>query len=41
MFDQLRPGGYLVIGTHERVPDHDLGLEPLTGSPQIFRRAAA
>jgi chemotaxis protein methyltransferase CheR len=35
---QLLPGAHLVIGTHERIPDHDFDLTPLNGAPQIFRK---
>lgn len=39
ILSQLLPGAYLVIGTHERIPDHDFDLAPLNGAPQIFRKA--
>jgi chemotaxis protein methyltransferase CheR len=35
---QLLPGAYLVIGTHERIPDRDFNLAPLSDSPQIFQK---
>ena len=35
---QLLPGAYLVIGTHERIPDRDFGLTPLSDLPQIFQK---
>jgi chemotaxis protein methyltransferase CheR len=35
---QLSPGACLVIGTHERIPDGDFGLAPLSGAPQIFQK---
>jgi len=35
---RLCPGAYLVIGTHERIPDRDFGLTPLSGAPQIFQK---
>lgn len=38
---RLRPGGYLAIGTHERLPDGGAGLSPVAGAPQIFRKSAA
>lgn len=37
MLEQLLPGGYLVIGTHERLPGAVPTLTPLKGAPQIFR----
>jgi len=36
---QLLPGAYLVIGTHEQIPDREFGLTPLGDSPQIFQKA--
>ncbi len=36
---QLAPGAYLVIGTHERLPDRNFDLTPVSGSPQIFQRS--
>jgi chemotaxis protein methyltransferase CheR len=38
IFRQLLPGAYLAIGAHERMPDRDVGLTPLSGSPQIFQK---
>jgi chemotaxis protein methyltransferase CheR len=38
---QLRPGGYLTIGTHERLLDGGAGLSPVVRAPQIFRKSAA
>jgi chemotaxis protein methyltransferase CheR len=35
---QLLPGAYLVIGTHERMPDRDFSLTPLGDSPQVFQK---
>ena len=35
---QLLPGAYFVIGTHERIPDRDSNLTPLSDSPQIFQK---
>ena len=35
--DQLLPGGYLAIGTHERLPE-GATLIPLPGAPQIFKK---
>jgi chemotaxis protein methyltransferase CheR len=35
---QLSPDAYLMIGTHERIPDGDFGLMPLSGAPQIFQK---
>jgi chemotaxis protein methyltransferase CheR len=39
ILSQLLPGAYLVIGAHELLPDRDLGLAPLSDSPQIFQMA--
>jgi chemotaxis protein methyltransferase CheR len=39
MLEQLLPGGYLVIGTHERLPGAVPTLTPLKGAPHIFRSA--
>ena len=36
----LVPGGVLVVGGHESVPDGDLGLHPLPESPHIYARAS-
>jgi chemotaxis protein methyltransferase CheR len=38
---RLSPDGYLVIGTHERLPDDGTRLLPLAGAPQIFARRPA
>jgi chemotaxis protein methyltransferase CheR len=38
MMDRLAPHGYLVIGTHERLPSVEPTLRPLCGAPQIFER---
>ena len=35
---RLRPGGYLVVGAHERLPDDAAGLVPLDGSVPIHRK---
>jgi chemotaxis protein methyltransferase CheR len=35
MLGRLRPHGFLVIGTHEHLPDDPAGLDPV--APQIFR----
>jgi chemotaxis protein methyltransferase CheR len=35
---RLFPDAYLVIGTHERIPDGDFGLTPLSGAPQFFQK---
>ena len=40
MLAQLLPSGYLVIGTHERLPGRDAPLAPLAAAPQIFQRRA-
>ena len=37
---RLRPGGYLVVGAHERLPDDAAGLVPLDGSVPIYRKIA-
>jgi len=40
--ERLLPNGYLVIGTHERLPgDAATPPSPLTGGPQIFQKTAA
>ena len=36
---RLRPGGYLVIGRHERLPEGASGLSALDGHRDIFRKA--
>ena len=38
--DRLLPGGYLMIGTHERLPGNNSTLMPLAGSSQIFKKCA-
>ena len=38
---RLSPDGYLVIGTHERLPDGGTKLLPLAAAPQIFARRQA
>ncbi len=38
IIDRLVPHGYLVIGTHERLPSIEPALMPLSGAPQIFAR---
>ena len=38
---RLSPNGYLVIGTHEGLPDGGTALFPLAGAPQIFEKRAA
>lgn len=38
--DLLVPNGYLVIGTHERLPDNGNALMPLAGAPHIFSKRA-
>ncbi len=40
LLDRLLPHGYLVIGTHERLPSIS-GLVALDHAPQIFQRTAA
>lgn len=39
--ERLLPNGYLVIGTHERLPGDATPPSPLTGGPQIFQKTAA
>ncbi len=39
--DCLVPNGYLVIGTHERLPDDDNLMVPLAEAPQVFSKRAA
>ena len=39
LVQSLAPGGYLVIGTHERLPEAAAELAPVAGSEQIFRRS--
>ena len=34
--DRLAPQGYIVVGSHEKLPDSGAGLVPLPGAPQIF-----
>jgi chemotaxis protein methyltransferase CheR len=41
MLERLHPQGYLVIGTHERLPDDFPELKALSGAPQIFQKSAA
>ena len=36
----LRAGGYLVIGSHERIPDDAPGYAPLEGSLPVYRKCA-
>lgn len=38
--DRLLPHGYLVIGTHEQLPNDASMLAPLAGAPQIFEKTA-
>jgi len=40
ILDRLSPGGYLVIGTHERLPDES-AVSPVAGCPQIFEKRRA
>jgi len=39
--ERLLPNGYLVIGTHERLPGDAAAPASLTGGPQIFQKTAA
>lgn len=41
LLDTLLPNGFLVVGSHESLPDGFDALVPLAASPQIFRKAAA
>ena len=41
MVERLRPQGYLVIGTHEQLPDDFPELRRLRGASQIFQKSAA
>jgi chemotaxis protein methyltransferase CheR len=34
----LRPGGALVIGSHESLPQHDIGCDPWSANLPIYRR---
>lgn len=34
--ERLSPNGYLVIGTHEQLPEHVAPFSSLSGAPQIF-----
>ena len=38
LLERLRPDGWLVIGTHERLPGDTPQLEALAHAPQVFRR---
>ena len=38
LLERLRPQGWLVIGTHERLPGETPELEPLAHAPQVFQR---
>jgi chemotaxis protein methyltransferase CheR len=38
MLERLRPQGYLVIGTHERLPGDVSELVPLATAPQVFQK---
>jgi chemotaxis protein methyltransferase CheR len=40
MLKRLRPGGYLVIGTHEQLPSDVPELAALDSAPQIFQKKA-
>jgi chemotaxis protein methyltransferase CheR len=41
LLQSMAPTGYLVIGTHERLPDEAAGLRPLEGAPQVLAVSAA
>jgi chemotaxis protein methyltransferase CheR len=38
LVDRLRPGGYLVIGRHERLPEGEAGLSAFDGHHDMFRK---
>jgi chemotaxis protein methyltransferase CheR len=38
MIERLRPHGYLIIGTHERLPEDFPQLQPLVSEPHILQR---
>ncbi len=40
LLEHLRVGGYLVIGSHERMPQQTSGVSLAFGLPQIFRKTA-
>lgn len=40
LVQRLAPGGCLVVGAHERLPDSVAGIEPWPGTAGFFRRAA-
>lgn len=39
MVSRLQPGGYLVIGAHEQLPDEQVGLRRVSESRCIYRRS--
>ena len=39
--DRLSPDGYIVIGSHEKLPNAGAALLPLPGAPQIFTNLVA
>ena len=39
--DRLLPNGYLVIGTHERLPGYHAAVTPLDHAAQVFRKSAS
>ena len=41
MVERLSPGGYLMIGTHEGLPQDGTELLPLDVAPQIFVKGAS
>ncbi len=41
MLERLRPQGYFVMGTHERLPDDPAELATLKTAPQIFQKRGA
>jgi chemotaxis protein methyltransferase CheR len=41
LLGRLLSNGYLVIGTHEKLPDNGAALTPMVGAPQIFQKKAA
>ena len=36
--DALTPGGFLIIGSHEKLPSEGFNLKPLGRHPYIFER---
>jgi len=38
VMDSLAQGGFLIIGSHERLPLESRDLEPFSGRPYIFKK---